>query len=187
MPNPRHIVYVRLVTSALMARLTLSERSGVILLPAIPEGRDASKRKLKANGALSVQRRKIMRKNYMRILIALIAIAVSGVAAKAQVFDQVEAKITHEFMVEGKTFPAGSYEVERAKPSDDRELLIRNVDTDERAIIFPTAVENNSSNHATISFERVGDELLLSKIETADHIFTIPVSSSEIEEARSHH
>jgi hypothetical protein len=131
-----------------------------------------------------------MRKNYIRILIALIGFVGSGVATKAQVFDQVEAKINHEFMVEGKTLPAGSYEVERAKPSDDRELVIRNIDTDQRAIIAPAVVENtptNSTNHAAISFERVGGELLLNKIETADHIFTIPVSSSEIEEAKSHH
>jgi hypothetical protein len=133
-----------------------------------------------------------MRKNYVRILIALISIAGSGVAAKAQVFDQVEAKITHEFVVDGKTFPAGSYKVERANSSDDKELLIRNVDTDETAIIAPSVIEDNSANstnHATISFEHVGDELLLSKIETADHIFTIPVPSSEImqAQAKSHH
>jgi predicted secreted protein len=157
----------------------------VILLPAVPEGRDASKRKPKTNGALSVQRRKIMKKNYTRILIALIVIAGSAVAAKAQVFDQVAAKITHEFVVDGKTFPAGSYKVERASSSDDRELLIRNVDTSESALIAPTVVESNLSDHATISFEHVGDELLLNKIETADHIFTIPVSRSEIMEAEA--
>jgi hypothetical protein len=126
-----------------------------------------------------------MRKNYVRILIALIGIAGSGVAAKAQVFDQVVAKIPYEFVVDGKTFPAGSYRVERVSTSDDRELLIRNVDTSESALIAPTVVESKPSNHSTISFEHLGNELLLSQIETAEHIFTIPVSRSEIMEAEA--
>jgi hypothetical protein len=129
-----------------------------------------------------------MRKTYLRILIGVIGIACSSVAAKAQVADQVVAKIPHEFVVGGKTFPPGSYKVERATTSDDRELLIRNVDTNESAFIAPTVVESNSTGQTNISFEHVGDELLLSKIETADHIFTIPVSRTEImeAEARSH-
>jgi hypothetical protein len=129
-----------------------------------------------------------MRKTYLPILIGLIGIACSGVAAKAQAVDQVVAKIPHEFVVDGKTFPSGSYKVERASTSDDRELLIRNVETNESALIAPTVVESSSTDHPALSFEHVGDELLLSKIETADHIFTIPVPRSEImeAEARSH-
>ena len=130
-----------------------------------------------------------MRKNCVRILIALIGIAGSGFAAKAQVVDQVVAKITHEFVVDGKTFPAGSYRVGRTSTFDARQLLIRNIDTNESALISPTVVESAPSNHATLSFEHVGDELLLSQIETAQHIFTIPVPRSEImeAEAKSHH
>jgi hypothetical protein len=126
-----------------------------------------------------------MRKTYLPILIGLIGIGGSGVATKAQAVDQVVAKIPHEFVVDGKTFPPGSYRVERATTSDDRELLIRNVNTNESALIAPTVVESSSTDHPALSFEHVGDELLLSKIETADHIFTIPVSRSEIMEAEA--
>jgi hypothetical protein len=125
----------------------------------------------------------MMRKQYLRILIALIGAVGSGVATKAQVVDQVVAKIPHEFVVEGKTFPPGSYRVERASTSDDRELLIRNVDTNESALIAPTVVESNSTDNVRISFEHVGEELFLSKIETAEHVFTIPVARSAIMEA----
>ena len=129
-----------------------------------------------------------MRKTYLRIVIGVLGIAGSGVAAKAQVVDQVVAKIPHEFVVGGKTFPPGSYKVERATTSDDRELLIHNIDTNESALIAPTEVESSSTDHPALSFEHVGDELLLSKIETADHIFTISVPRSKIVEAqaRSH-
>ena len=126
-----------------------------------------------------------MRKNYVRILIALIGIAGSGVAAKAQAVDQIVAKIPHEFVVDGKTFPAGSYKVERESTSGNRLLLIRNVDTNEGALMVPTVVEGAPSNHPTLSFEHVGDELLLSQIETAQHIFTILVPRSEIMEAEA--
>jgi hypothetical protein len=126
-----------------------------------------------------------MRKTYLRILIGVIGIACSSVAAKAQVADQVVAKIPHEFVVGGKTFPPGSYKVERATSSDDRELLVRNVNTNESALIAPTVVESSSTDRPTLSFEHVGDELLLSKIETADHIFTISVPHSEIMEAEA--
>ena len=133
-----------------------------------------------------------MRKNYVRILIALIGIAGSGVAAnaQAQVVDQVVIKITHEFVVDGKTFPAGSYKVGRASTFDARQLVIRNIDTNESALIAPAVVESAPSDHpATLSFEHVGDEFLLSQIETAQHIFTIPVPRSEImeAEAKPHH
>jgi hypothetical protein len=126
-----------------------------------------------------------MRKIYLRILIGLIGIACSGVAAEAQAVDQVVAKIPHEFVVDGRTFPPGSYRVERASTSDDRELLIRNVDSNESALIAPTVVESNTTDHASLSFEHVGDELLLSKIQTADHVFTISVPRSEIMEAEA--
>jgi hypothetical protein len=127
----------------------------------------------------------MMRKTYLRIWIGVIGIACSGVAANAQAVDQIEAKIPHEFVVGGKTFPPGSYKVERATTSNDRELLIRNVDTKESVLIAPTEVESSSTDHPALSFEHVGDELLLSKIETADHIFTISVPRSEIMEAQA--
>lgn len=124
-----------------------------------------------------------MRKNYLPMLVAVIGIAGSGFAAKAaraQAVDQVVANVPYQFVVDGKTFPAGSYRVSRVSDLDDRELLLRNVDTNESALIDPTVVESNATNQSNLSFEHVGGEYLLNKIETADHIFTIAVPRSEI-------
>jgi hypothetical protein len=130
----------------------------------------------------------MMRKQSLRILIALIGVVGSGGAARAQDLDKVVAKIPYEFVVDGETFPAGSYQVDRVSSSDDRKLVLRNLDNHASVLVVPVFVESNSADQVRISFERVGEELFLSKIETVGHVFTIPVSRSAIIEtaAKSH-
>jgi hypothetical protein len=55
-------------------------------------------------------------------------------------------------------------------------------------MVLSTTVESTQADKPEVSFEQVGGQHFLSKIETADHVFTIPVSRSEILEAaaRSH-
>jgi hypothetical protein len=55
-------------------------------------------------------------------------------------------------------------------------------------MVLSTSVESTQADKPEVSFEQVGGQHFLSKIETADHVFTIPVSRSEILEAtaRSH-
>jgi hypothetical protein len=125
----------------------------------------------------------MMRKQSLRILIALIGVVGSGVAARAQDLDKVVAKIPHEFVVDGKTFPAGSYRVDRVSSLDDGVLVLRNLDNHASVLVLPASVESNSADHVRISFEHVGEEFFLSRIETAGHVFTIPVSRSAIIEA----
>ena len=50
-----------------------------------------------------------MRRQCLRIVIALIAVAVFGIGVKAQVLDQIEVNIPYQFVVAGKTLPAGTY------------------------------------------------------------------------------
>jgi hypothetical protein len=129
-----------------------------------------------------------MGKQSLRMLIALIGVVGSGVAARAQDLDKVVAKIPYEFVVDGKTFPAGSYQMDRVGGSEDRMLALRNLDNHASVLVVPEFVESNSTDQVRISFERVGEELFLSKLETVGHVFTIPVPRSAIIEtaARSH-
>jgi hypothetical protein len=55
-------------------------------------------------------------------------------------------------------------------------------------MVNSTAVESTRANRPEVSFQLVAGQHFLSKIETAEHVFTIPVSRSEILEAaaRSH-
>jgi len=127
-----------------------------------------------------------MRRQCLRIVIALLGVAVFGIGVKAQVLDQIEVNIPYQFVVAGKTLPAGTYRVKRVGVTDPRLLLLSSLETRATAIIHSTWVENNENNDADkneVSFVQVGDEHFLSKIETPNHLFTISMSHSEILEA----
>ena len=129
-----------------------------------------------------------MRMHYLRILIALIGVAGLGMAARGQVSDQIQVNIPYEFVVAGKTLPAGTYRVNRLSDTNEETLVLSSLDSRARVMVLSTAVESTQADKPEVSFEQVGGQHFLSKIETADHVFTIPVSRSEILEAaaRSH-
>jgi hypothetical protein len=125
-----------------------------------------------------------MRKQCLRILIALIGVAGLGMAARGQAIDQIVLNIPYEFVVAGKTLPAGTYRVRRLRDGDPDVLILSSFENRTNAIVLPTTkVDSSSADKAQVSFEEVGGEHFLSKIETADHVFTIGVSHSEILEA----
>jgi hypothetical protein len=125
----------------------------------------------------------MMRKQYLRILIALIGAACSGMAAKSQTVDRIVVKIPYEFVVAGKTLPAGTYTVDRLRNSLARELVISSFENRASSIVIPTEVVTSKADKALVSFEQVGGQRFLSKVETADNVFTIPVSRSALMEA----
>jgi hypothetical protein len=124
-----------------------------------------------------------MRRQCLRIVMALIGVGVFGIGAKAQVLDQIEVHIPYQFVVAGKTLPAGTYRVKRVGVTDPRLLILNSLETRATAIIHSTWVENSDADKNEVSFVQVGDEHFLSKIETPDHLFIISVSPSEILEA----
>jgi hypothetical protein len=129
-----------------------------------------------------------MRKQYLRFVIAVVGFAGLGLTAKAQAVDQVVVNIPFEFAVAGKTLPAGNYRVNRVSETDSRVLVLSSFENNVSALVLPTEIANRFDEKAQLTFEQVGDQHFLSKIETADHAFTIRVSRSEIleAEAKSH-
>ncbi len=129
-----------------------------------------------------------MIKQYLHIVIALVGVASLGMTAKGEVIDQIVAKIPYEFVAAGKTLPAGTYRVNRVNDTNQGALVLSSFENRMGAIVLSAEVESSSGNNVHVSFEQVGGQHFLSKIETADHVFTIPVSRSEILEAaaRSH-
>ena len=121
-----------------------------------------------------------MKKLCLRIAVALVSFAGLGVTAKAQVVDEIVVNIPFEFVVAGKTLPAGTYRVNPV--SDDRwaGLILSGVKNRASAIVHPNEVESAPADKAQVNFETVGNEHFLSKIETADSKFTIPVSRTAI-------
>jgi hypothetical protein len=125
----------------------------------------------------------LMRKNYLRFLIALIGVAGLGVAAKGQAVDQIVVNIPYEFVVDGKTLPPGTYRVNRLSDIHPGVLILSSFDGRAGLMVRSTAVESTRADKPEVSFEQIDGQHFLSKIETADHVFTIPVSRSEILEA----
>ncbi len=124
-----------------------------------------------------------MRKHCLRILIALIGVAGLGMAAKAQVVDQIVVNIPYEFVVAGTTLPPGTYRVDRLSNTDSGALILSSFESSARVMVHSTAVERTQADKPKVSFEQVDGQHFLSKIKTADHVFTIPVSRSEILDA----
>jgi hypothetical protein len=125
----------------------------------------------------------MMRKQYLRILVVLIGITGLGMVAKGQSVDQVVVKIPCEFVVTGKILPAGTYRVHRLSNSFESALVLSSLENGTSVFISVIEVESRHDDNARVSFEQAGGELFLSKIQTADHSFTIPVSRSPIMEA----
>jgi hypothetical protein len=130
----------------------------------------------------------MMRKQCLRILIALIGVGGLGMAAKAQETDQIVVNIPYEFVAAGKTLPAGNYRVSRASHTNEEVLFLSSFENRTSVIIVSEEVESSHANRVQLSFEQVGEQHFLSKIETPEHIFTISVPRSELLEAaaRSH-
>ena len=118
-------------------------------------------------------------KGYTRFLSALFAVAAFAVAARAQAVDQLIVNIPYEFVAAGKTLPAGTYTIRRISDINNLELSLTSVENRTGVLLSSTVVEPNRDDKQALTFETVGDQHILSKIETADHVFTIPVSSKQ--------
>jgi hypothetical protein len=118
-----------------------------------------------------------MKTIYIRFLSAFLGLAALGGAARAQAVDQLVVNVPYDFVVEGKTLPAGSYTVRRISDTDVNELSITSFENRTGALLISTEVSEAREYKPTLSFEHVGDQYILTKIETAEHVFTIPVST----------
>jgi hypothetical protein len=124
-----------------------------------------------------------MKKDYLRILTALIGFAALGVTARAQAVDQIIVKVPFEFSVVGKTLPAGTYRVNRIANDARSGLVLSSVENHAGALVLPTYVEGSTSDKPTVTFEKAGDQYFLTRIKTGDNVFSIPVSQALILEA----
>jgi hypothetical protein len=120
-----------------------------------------------------------MKTTYARFLSAFFGLAALAAASRAQVVDQIIVNVPYEFVVGGKTLPAGTYRVNRANDRDNTELEITGVENRTGALLLSTEVRPAHEDKPTLTFQHVGDQYFLSKIETAEHIFTIPVPAAK--------
>jgi hypothetical protein len=125
----------------------------------------------------------VMKKHYFRILLALVGFAGLSGSAQAQVSREIVVNLPFEFVASGKTLPAGTYTLSRFSDDSHDGLILSSRENHVSVIVHPTEVESARADKATVSFERVGDTRFLSRIETADYVYNIPVSRAAITQA----
>jgi hypothetical protein len=123
-------------------------------------------------------------KKYSKILAAVILLAGCGIAANAEMRDDIIVKLPFQFVAGERTLPAGTYKVIRL--SDDTSnspLLLTSYDNGTSVFVLPTASEGAPEDKPHLSFRQVGGEHFLSTIQTTLETYNIPVSNSSLMEA----
>lgn len=105
-----------------------------------------------------------------RIVIAIVATTALALAivtpARAQLpGTAMRASIPFEFIVNGKTLPAGEYEVRRITEAPEG-LIISNVNNRHEHVVFETesVQQNRLPRHDALTFNRYGDSYFLSEV-----------------------
>jgi hypothetical protein len=116
-------------------------------------------------------------KKYAKILVAVTFLLGLGVAAKAETRPEITAKLPFQFVVGGKTLPAGTYRVSRLGDDPLSPLMLTNDNSTASVFVLPLSIAA-SSDRPNVGFERVGARYLLNSIQTGDLVYNISVSRS---------
>jgi hypothetical protein len=122
-------------------------------------------------------------KKYARILVTFAFLIGCGVAANAEMQDNVIVNLPFEFVVSGATLPAGIYTVSHSLGDDSGILKLTNRALGTSVFILPKVNVSVSFDNPHVSFQRVGEARFLSEIRTASEAYQIPVSHRSIMEA----
>jgi hypothetical protein len=115
-------------------------------------------------------------KKYTRILVAITFLLGLGVAANAEMQPQIVVNMPFEFVVGKTTLPAGAYVVRRDPLPDV--LMITSLHNGTSVFLNPIGGEDASTYKPSMSFRKVGEQLFLSGIQTADYVYNFRVSRS---------
>lgn len=117
-----------------------------------------------------------MKKYCLRTLLALVGfVGLSGIA-QAEVREQIVVTLPFDFVVRGQILPAGTYTVSSFSDDKLEGLVLSSYDNHVSVIVLPTTVGSAEADKPSVSFKRIGDSNVLSKIETACDVYTFPVS-----------
>jgi hypothetical protein len=119
----------------------------------------------------------VMKTIYVRVLFAFFGLAAFAVATQAQELDQIIVNVPYNFVVSGKTLPAGTYRINRGSDHVTQVLAITGIENSEGVLLVSSEVTSTREDKPSLTFQHIGDQYVLSKIETAEHIFTVPVSA----------
>jgi hypothetical protein len=96
--------------------------------------------------------------------------------------EELKATVPFDFVVNGKTFPAATYNIGESLPDNTKLLAFRS----DGAALFSLASAMDSSVTGTkLIFHRIGDQYFLSDVVTLDGTLHFAVSHKEAELGRS--
>src|SRR6202035_3551511 len=101
----------------------------------------------------------------VRFLSAFFALAALAVSARSQAVDKLIVNIPHDFVAAGKTLPAGTYKVNRLSDFDINQLSLTSFENGNGVFLLSNEVSTTREDKPALTFERVGDQYFLSKIE----------------------
>jgi hypothetical protein len=119
-------------------------------------------------------------KMYARIIVALTFLFGLGVAANAEMQPQVAVTLPFDFVAGKTTLPAGKYIVRRISEQPFDVLMLTRSDTGASVFVGPVEMESASDDKPKLSFHKVGEQHVLSAIQTADYVYNFRVSPSVI-------
>lgn len=128
-----------------------------------------------------------MKMYFVGVLAAVVGMAAFAMAAKATTSDQLVVKVPYEFVVAGKTLPAGTYRINRVSDSSVGELALVNVEKHAGVLLNAGEWQDARANEPKLQFQQIAGQHFLSSIQTAEHVFAIPVSRAAVMEAMKSH
>ena len=124
-----------------------------------------------------------MKRDPFRLLVLVCAAALLAAAASAGDLDRLVVNIPYDFVVSGKTLPAGTYTVQRLSDYDEHPLSISCVEHRTSAIIVSGEVEPAVQAHPSVTFLSSRNQHFLTRIQTGEHVFNLRVSKKVVQEA----
>jgi hypothetical protein len=127
-------------------------------------------------------KRRIMKK-YAKILATFVFLAGYGITANAEIRDEILVRLPFQFVVGGKTLPAGTYRVTALSSDNSGPLTLTSRENGTSVFVLPYMSDYVSADKPHVDFQQIGEERFLTTIQTTEETFFIPVSHSIIMEA----
>ena len=122
-----------------------------------------------------------MKKYLAGMFVVVFSMAAFAMAASAATTsDQLLVTVPYDFVVGGKTLPAGTYRLSRVSDSNVGELALINVEKHASVLLNASEWEDVRADKPELRFQQIAGQHFLSAIETAERVFTIPVSKSAV-------
>lgn len=128
-----------------------------------------------------------MRKQFVKILSGFACALALSLGMNAQTQPEIKVVLPFDFMIDGKTLPAGAYTVGLASDDKLSRLVLRSDKTGESVFVRVLSIDSSRTAKPSVEFRRIGESYFLSKIEISGDVYSVPSgrAQSTNQEAKS--